>query len=138
MRRCLVGRHRVSSVRPIPPRRGRRGCNEPVRRRQKAFTDDDIAGAQSYAVQASKSLRLAVRTAQLVSSHQNLKAVLESRTIIDPAAGILIERQRCGQDTVLQILRDESNNRNRKLREIPADYVATAANNLTIRTHFDR
>ncbi len=73
-----------------------------------------------------------------MSSHQNLKAALESRTIIDPAAGILIERHRCGQDTVLQILRDESNNRNRKLREIAADYVATAANNLTIRTHFDR
>ncbi len=104
---------------------------------KEAFTDEDIATAQSYAVQASKSLRLAVRMAQLVSSQQNLKAALESRTVIDLAAGILMERHHCSQDTALQILRNESNNRNRKLREIAAEYVAAGANNPTVRTHFD-
>ncbi|MDP9890460.1 GAF domain-containing protein [Pseudarthrobacter enclensis] len=50
---------------------------------REAFTDDDIASTQTYGAQASKSLRLAVRIAQLLSAQQNLEAAMRSCTIID-------------------------------------------------------
>ena len=74
---------------------------------REAFTDDDIASAQTYGAQASKSLRLAVGIAQLLSTQQNLEAAMRSRTIIDFAAGIIMERHHCSQDTALHSCRQE-------------------------------
>ena len=104
---------------------------------REAFTDDDIASAETYGAQASKSLRLAVRTAQLLSAQQNLEALMRSRTIIDLASGTIMERHHCSQDTALQTLREESNNRNRKLRDVAAEYVAKTNTHASIHTHFD-
>nr|WP_307311787.1 ANTAR domain-containing protein [Pseudarthrobacter enclensis] len=48
-----------------------------------------------------------------------------------------MERHHCSQDTALQTLREESNNRNRKLRDVAAAYVAKTNTHASIHTHFD-
>ena len=65
------------------------------------FDDDAIERAVSYVRQAAKGLRLAVRIAQHSDAASNLKAAMESRTIIDTAVGIIIAQNRCSQEEAI-------------------------------------
>ncbi|MDQ0118353.1 GAF and ANTAR domain-containing protein [Pseudarthrobacter sp902506025] len=103
----------------------------------RAFTANDIAMVETYSYHASKALRLAVRISQLTEAKANLMAALESRTIIDLAAGAIMAQNRCNQDTAMKILSIASNTRNVKLRDIAASVVASVAHDPSVRTHFD-
>ncbi|MHA7262299.1 ANTAR domain-containing protein [Arthrobacter sp. TMN-37] len=101
-----------------------------------AFDDDAIAAAESFADEASKALRLAVRMARLTESANDLKAAMESRTTIDLAVGIIMGQNRCSQDEAFGILQSASNSRNMKLRDVAAAIVASTGNS-TPKTHFE-
>lgn len=103
-----------------------------------AFSGEDIKGAEGYAAQASKSLRLAVRVAQLTDDRKHLTAAMESRTTIDIAVGTIMAQNRCSQDSALKILKIASSTRNIKLRDVAAAVVASVSDNPTVLTHFDR
>ncbi|WP_341855931.1 ANTAR domain-containing protein [Brachybacterium sp. GPGPB12] len=64
--------------------------------------------------QASSALRLAVRQALHSDAARDLRAAMESRTEIDLAVGILMGRNRCGQEEAVEILKTASNHRNVK------------------------
>jgi len=102
-----------------------------------AFDDGAVAAAEAFALEASKSLRLAVRMAQLSDASKHLEAALQSRTVIDLAAGIIMAQNRCSQDEAVDILKAASSARNIKLRDVASSVVASA-NQTPTTTHFDR
>jgi GAF domain-containing protein len=102
-----------------------------------AFTGEDIEAAEAYASQASKALRLSVRIAQLTDARTHLSAAMESRTIIDLAAGVIMAQNRCNQETAMKILKIASSTRNMKLREVAASIVASVSDDPKTLTHFD-
>ncbi|MCU1631432.1 MAG: response regulator receiver protein [Micrococcaceae bacterium] len=86
------------------------------------FTPEAARAVEVFAREASRSLRLAVRIARLSDQAAHLTSALESRTVINLAAGIVMGQNRCGQTTAMSILRAASNSRNMKLRDIAASY----------------
>jgi hypothetical protein len=101
-----------------------------------AFDDDAVERAVSYVRQASKGLRLAIRIAQHSDAASNLKAAMESRTIIDTAVGIIIAQNRCSQEEAIGLIKSASSNRNTKLREVAAAIVESAGGG-QLSTHFE-
>jgi hypothetical protein len=105
--------------------------------RSYGFSGEDIERVESYAYHASKALRLAVRISQLAEAKNHLTAALESRTVIDLAAGAIMAQNRCNQESAMKILKIASNTRNVKLRDIAASVVASLSEDPRVRTHFD-
>jgi GAF domain-containing protein len=105
--------------------------------RSHGFTGEDIARVESYAYHASKALRLAVRISQLAEAKTHLTAALESRTVIDLAAGAIMAQNRCSQESAMKILKIASSTRNVKLRDVAASVVASLSQDTRIHTHFD-
>jgi GAF domain-containing protein len=103
----------------------------------RGFNSDDLDTAETYSYHASKALRLAVRISQLAEAKSNLLAAMESRTIIDLAAGAIMAQNRCDQETAMNILKIASSTRNIKLRNIAASVVASLAQDPKVHTHFD-
>ncbi|UVJ41242.1 ANTAR domain-containing protein [Arthrobacter sp. CJ23] len=96
-----------------------------------------IEAAESYEHIASGALRLSVRIARLSESRQNLMAAMESRTVIDLAAGVIMAENRCSQNDALTILKNASNYRNIKLRDLAASIVASISNDHKVITRFE-
>lgn len=105
--------------------------------RTHAFSGADIEAAETYAGQASKALRLAVRVAQLTDDKKNLTAAMASRTAIDMAIGAIMAQNRCSQESAFRILKIASSTRNVKLREVATSIVASVSKDPNIFTHFD-
>ncbi|TLM72978.1 GAF and ANTAR domain-containing protein [Pseudarthrobacter sp. NamB4] len=105
--------------------------------RTHAFSGADIDKAETYAAQASKTLRLAVRIGQLSDDRRHLKAAMESRTTIDIAVGAIMAQNRCRQDAAMKILKIASSSRNMKLREVAAAVVSSISQDPEVLTHFD-
>ncbi|MBT2532278.1 GAF and ANTAR domain-containing protein [Arthrobacter sp. ISL-48] len=103
--------------------------------RPQAFDANAVEHAVGYVARASKGLSLAVRIAQHSDAANNLKAALDSRTVIDTAVGILIAQSRCSQDEAIELIKSASSTRNVKLREVAAAIVESAGGG-PLRTHF--
>jgi len=101
------------------------------------FTEEAIETAETYARQTSKALRLAIRMAHLSDARNNLSAAMQSRTVIDLAVGVIIGQNRCSQEQAFRILKNASNTRNMKLRDVAAAVVESASKNTSISTHFE-
>lgn len=101
------------------------------------FSGDDIGGAEEFAAQASRSLRLALRIAQLAEARNDLTAAMQSRTPIDIATGVIMAQNTCSQDAALRILKNASSLRNEKLRDVAAAIVASVSRDAVLSTHFD-
>lgn len=99
------------------------------------FDGETADKARYYTRQISQALRMAVRFSLHTDSATNLRATLESRTVIDMAIGIVMAQNRCNQETAVRILTDASSNGNVKLREIAASLVESVGGSVT-RTHF--
>ncbi|RJT82909.1 ANTAR domain-containing protein [Arthrobacter cheniae] len=100
------------------------------------FTAEDIADAEMLACQAAKSLRTAVRIAKATDTNDHLKAAMDTRTLIDVAAGIIMGQNRCSHDTAMTILKAASSGRNMKLNAVAAVVVQSIGQDLP-NTHFD-
>ncbi|WP_184740312.1 GAF and ANTAR domain-containing protein [Arthrobacter sp. AZCC_0090] len=100
------------------------------------FDERAAERARGYTREVSQALRLAVRFALHADSAKNLRAAMESRTIIDIAVGVVMAQSRCSQEDAVRILTDASSNRNVKLRDIAKSLVDSvdAAGALT---HFE-
>ena len=102
-----------------------------------AFSSQDIDDAGSYAENASKTLRLALRIAHLTDARNNLTAAMVSRTTIDVATGIIMAQNRCSQESAFKILRSASNTRNVKLRDVATRIVDSVSEGQPLTTYFD-
>lgn len=100
------------------------------------FTAEAIDSAQDFANEASRSLQLAVRLALLSDKAENLTAALESRTVIDLAAGVIMGQNQCSQATAIGILKTTASHRQTKVRILAAEMVATLSVE-TPTTHFE-
>ena len=92
--------------------------------------------AQDFVSQTSLALRLAVRFAQYSETAANLRATLESRTVIDMAVGIIMAQNRCSQVEAFGILKTASSTRNSKLHDVAAAVVNSLGQG-PARTHYD-
>nr|WP_269437542.1 ANTAR domain-containing protein [Arthrobacter zhangbolii] len=64
-----------------------------------------------------------------------MQAALESRTVVDLAAGIIMGQNSCSQQAAIDILRSVSNTRNIKIRNVAAGVVSAVSDR--VNTHFD-
>ena len=102
-----------------------------------AFSNDDAEHAHQFAVEASRALLLALRISQLSDSRDDLAAAMQSRTIIDIAIGAIMAQNRCGREAAFKILRNTSNNRNMKIRDVAAAVVASIAGDTDMTARFE-
>jgi GAF domain-containing protein len=77
-----------------------------------------------FAAQAAGTLRVATRQVKDATLLAQMEESLRSRTVIDQALGILMGLQRCPASTAFELLRRESQNSRRRLRDIAAELVA--------------
>lgn len=91
--------------------------------------------ARDFTREISEALRLAVRFSLHADSATNLRATLESRTIIDIAIGIVMAQNRCSQEAAVEILTEASSNSNIKLRDI-AKSLVDSVGGTGARTHY--
>ncbi|WP_052273968.1 GAF and ANTAR domain-containing protein [Arthrobacter sp. L77] len=100
------------------------------------FSEEYRRVARAFTVQASQALKLAVRVAQHAATAEDLHAVLQTRTEIDLAVGIIMGQDNCSQKDAFDKMRRASNSRNVKLRVLAAGMVA-GLNGTVPRAHFD-
>ena len=88
-----------------------------------AFGAEQRRKAETFAIQASAVLTVALRQAQQTQLTDQLREALATRSGIDQALGILMAQQGCGPETAFSILRNTSQHQNRKLRHVAGDIV---------------
>ena len=88
------------------------------------FADD--ASAQLFALQASVVLANSQAYWAAQALGVQLQTALESRAVIEQAKGVLVGRHGCDPETAFTMLRDESQRRNVKLREVASETVRDA------------
>lgn len=103
--------------------------------RPNAFDAAAVQRADDYVVQASKGLQLAILLAQHSQTAANLRAAMESRTVIDVATGIIIAQNRCTQEEAIELIKKASSNRNVKLRAV-AQAIVESAGGGQVQTYF--
>jgi hypothetical protein len=82
------------------------------------------ARAAQFADRAAGALSVGLRMAEQNSENANLRVALSSRTVIDQAIGILMAQQQCNAEDAFAILRQASEGRNVKLRDVATQIVA--------------
>jgi GAF domain-containing protein len=88
-----------------------------------AFTGPIREQAEGFAGQATDALTVAMRHVRQAQLQEQLAQAMVSSSIIDQAIGILMAQQRCTATTAFDLLRQASQNRNRKLRDVAADLI---------------
>ena len=86
--------------------------------------DDALhARVASLAGYAAATLAITLRLAQRDELIIGLRQAMASRSTIDHAIGIVMAQQRCGADTAFRLLRDTSQQRNIKVRDLATTIV---------------
>ena len=76
-----------------------------------------------FAAQAAGTLRVATRQTKDATLLAQMEESLRSRTVIDQALGIIMGGQRCTATAAFDLLRRESQNSHRRLRDVAADLI---------------
>lgn len=92
--------------------------------RGRRLDEDETRRAHAFAERVAGAVALATRLSEQQRLTEDLQAALVSRTTIDQALGILMSQQRCDADKAFDILRQVSQNRNVKVRDLAADLIA--------------
>lgn len=95
--------------------------------RPDAFTEEAIYAAETFAGQASKIIRPALRIAEFKDVAENLQAALAHRTVIDTALGVVMAQNHRGHNAASAILRRAASARNVRLRDAAASVVASVS-----------
>jgi GAF domain-containing protein len=95
-----------------------------------------LALAEDFVSQTSMALRLAVRFAHYSDAAANLKATLETRTVIDVAVGVIMAQNRCSQEEAFALLKAASSTRNIKLRTVATTIVDSLGQG-PAKTHYE-
>lgn len=84
------------------------------------------ARAAQLADRAAGALSVGLRLAEEHTENANLRVALNSRSVIDQAIGILVAQQHSTVEEAFGLLRQTSQGRNIKLRDVAAQIVASA------------
>ncbi len=87
------------------------------------FDGDQRHRLEVVAAQAAGALRIATRHAKDTALLAQLEEALTSRSVIDQALGIIMARQHCSSETAFELLRRQSRNTRRRLRDLARDLV---------------
>ncbi|MEX5710186.1 GAF and ANTAR domain-containing protein [Parafrankia sp. FMc6] len=87
------------------------------------LTNAERHRAEGFARQATIALNVVLRHAEQATLSDQLRRALSSRAVIDQAIGILMAQQRCTAEDAFAILRQTSQNSNRKLRDVAAALI---------------
>ncbi|MBB5916521.1 GAF domain-containing protein [Nocardia transvalensis] len=93
--------------------------------------------AAVIAAHLSVLLQVAMDATRRTAVTEQLRAALDSRSVIDQAVGILMGQRRCDRDAAFGLLRTASNRRNVKLAAIAAELVASIGGTPPGASHFD-
>ena len=88
-----------------------------------AFGGAQRQHAEAFAGQCAAALAVILRQAQQAQVQEQLGEAIASRAIIDQAIGILMAQHRCNASTAFDLLRQASQHRNRKLRDLAAAII---------------
>ena len=100
-----------------------------------ALGAEGVRAVELAAAGIGPALALALRLDGQAHRANNLQAAMESRTVVDLAAGIIMGQNNCSQDRAVEILRSVSNSRNVKIRDVAAGVVAVVTDRVS--THFE-
>lgn len=100
-----------------------------------AFGPEAVQAVERAAAETATAVALALRLDAQTHRAENLQAALESRTVVDLAAGIIMAQNNCSQQSAVDILRSVSNSRNVKVRDVAAGVVAVVSDRVS--THFE-
>ena len=117
-----AARHGIATSLSLPVIVGERvvGALNFYARLDDVFDDDDTAIGTLYARHVATVAAFYDRAEEA----DHLQRALESRAEIDQAKGIVMATTRCSADEAFDLLRQQSQNENRKLREVATDLVA--------------
>lgn len=91
-----------------------------------AFDDEDVRLAEQFASYAAVAIGNAHAYAGAAALAAQMQEAMRSRAVIEQAKGILMLRNKCSADEAFGLLTLMSQHRNRKLRDIAAELVASA------------
>ena len=92
-----------------------------------AFAGPQRQQAETFAHQCSAALAVSLRQLRQAAVQQQLAEAMVSTSVIDQAIGILMSQQRCTASTAFDLLRQASQNRNRKLRDVAGDIISSVS-----------
>jgi GAF domain-containing protein len=92
---------------------------------RRAFAGEHRRQAEIFGAQGAAALSLALRQAKETAAAEQLQEALRNRAVIDQALGVIMAQERCDAEAAFAVLRRASQNRNRKLRDVAAEIVAT-------------
>ncbi|MEU8663228.1 GAF and ANTAR domain-containing protein [Actinoplanes philippinensis] len=92
----------------------------------RAFDDDAVRLAETFAEYAAVALANADLYHSAAALARQMEAAMESRAVIEQAKGIIMSQRRCGPDEAFTILSRASQSANRKLRDVAAAVVERA------------
>jgi GAF domain-containing protein len=92
----------------------------------RAFDDDAISVAHTFAGYAAVALANAHLYDSTATLAHHMQAAMDNRAVIEQAKGILMGERRISSDEAFLILRKYSQDSNRKLRDVAATLVARA------------
>ncbi|MDO5878288.1 MULTISPECIES: GAF and ANTAR domain-containing protein [Paenarthrobacter] len=101
------------------------------------FTENVIKETASFSAVAGGTLRLAIRIETAEQMNADLKAAMDSRTVIDLACGVVMGQNRCTQDHAFNLLRKASSHRNEKLHTVAIDVISNVSGSAEASAHFD-
>jgi GAF domain-containing protein len=99
-------------------------------RKPQAFHGMARQHAEAFTALCTSALALSMRQMSQVELHAQLTEAMASRSIIDQAIGILMGQQRCTAVEAFDLLRQASQHRNRRLRDVATDIVTGIAGKL--------
>lgn len=91
--------------------------------RPREFGEEEKQRVETFAAQASTALTLAMQRSQQEATARQLETALASRSVIDQAIGVLMAAEKCDADQAFDLLRQHSQNNNRKLRDVAVDLI---------------
>ena len=92
--------------------------------RPREFGPEVLQRLNRFADQAAIAIALAQQREELQRLTAQLERALVSRSVIDQAIGVLMAEERCDAEAAFDLLRRHSQNHNRKLRDVAADFIA--------------
>jgi transcriptional regulator with GAF, ATPase, and Fis domain len=92
-----------------------------------AFAGPDRQHAEAFAARSAATLTVSLRQVRQAQIQHQMAEAMVSSSLIDQAMGIIMAQQRCTAGAAFDLLRQASQHRNRKLREIAAEIVTTVS-----------
>ena len=91
--------------------------------RPREFGEEERHRVEVFAAQASTALELAMQRREQQHVADQLENAVRSRSVIDQAIGVLMAQEKCNSEQAFDLLRQHSQNHNRKLREVAAELI---------------